>query len=46
MLHVAHKKILETFKIERLKDLQQKTIEKQVRGQDVFVIQPTGPENR
>ena len=35
-------RVLERFKVENLKDLQRKALEKLVNGEDVFVIQPTG----
>lgn len=35
-------RVLEHFKVENLKDLQRKALEKLVNGEDVFVIQPTG----
>ena len=35
-------RVLECFKVENLKDLQRKALEKLVNGEDVFVIQPTG----
>lgn len=42
LMNEAYDRILETFKINCLKDLQCKALEKLVGGQDVFVIQPTG----
>ena len=39
---VACDRVLERFKLENLKDLQRKALEKLVNGEDVFVIQPTG----
>ena len=38
----AFQRVLDTFKIESLRDLQQEALEKLVNGQDVFIIQPTG----
>ena len=35
-------RVVERFKVENLKDLQQKALQKLVNGEDVFVIQPTG----
>ncbi len=40
--NAAYKLVLETFKIESMKDYQIKALEKLLGGQDVFVIQPTG----
>ena len=42
MLNVAFERVLQTFGIEKLKDLQREALEKLVGGEDVFVIQPTG----
>ena len=39
---LARGRILETFQIESLKDLQREALEKLVGGQGVFLIQPTG----
>ena len=39
---MACNRVLECFKLENLKDLQRKALEKLVNGEDVFVIQPTG----
>lgn len=39
---LARERILETFHIESLKDLQREALEKFVGGRDVFLIQPTG----
>ena len=41
-MKVACERTLKTFKIERLKDLQRKALEKLVDSQDVVLIQPTG----
>ena len=35
-------KILETFKLNSLRSIQQEALEELVSGEDVFVIQPTG----
>lgn len=35
-------RILQTFKIDSLKELQRKGLEALIKGQDVFIIQPTG----
>lgn len=35
-------RILQTFKIDSLKELQRKALEALVKGEDVFIIQPTG----
>ena len=35
-------RVVERFKVENLKDLQRKALQKLVNGEDVFVIQPTG----
>ena len=37
---------LETFQIRSLKDLQREALEKLVGGQDVYLIQPIGTQNR
>ena len=42
MLNVVFERVLQTFGIEKLKDLQREALEKLVGGEDVFVIQPTG----
>ena len=34
--------ILETFKVDSLKELQRRGLEALIKGQDVFIIQPTG----
>ena len=39
---MACDRVLERFKLENLKDLQRKALQKLVDGGDVFVIQPTG----
>ena len=41
-MHVAYERVLTTFNIKNLKDLQQEALEKLISGRDVFVIQPTG----
>ena len=41
-MNAAFERVLETFQIENLKDLQQEALEKLVSGSDVCVIQPTG----
>ena len=41
-MNAAFERVLETFQIENLKDLQREALEKLVSGLDVFVIQPTG----
>jgi ATP-dependent DNA helicase RecQ len=38
----AFNRVLKTFKIEYLKEYQVEALEKLLKGQDVFVIQPTG----
>ena len=35
-------RILETFKIDSLKELQRRGLEALIKGQDVFIVQPTG----
>ena len=35
-------RILETFKIDSLKELQRRGLETLIKGQDVFIVQPTG----
>ena len=35
-------RILETFKIDSLKELQRRSLEALLKGQDVFIVQPTG----
>ena len=42
LFDMACDRVLEHFKLENLKDLQRKALEKLVKGKDVFVIQPTG----
>jgi len=42
LFDVACDRVLERFKLENLKDLQRKALQKLVDGEDVFVIQPTG----
>ena len=39
---VAYERVLTTFNIENLKDLQREALEKLISGRDVFVIQLTG----
>ena len=41
-MNAASERVLETFQIENLKDLQREALEKQVGGLVVLVIQPTG----
>lgn len=36
------KQVLESFKLQNLKDSQQEALQNLVKGQDVFIIQPTG----
>ena len=38
----AYDRILETFKIDSLKELQRRGLEALIKGQDVFIVQPTG----
>ena len=38
----AFKRVLETFRIEPMKESQKEALENLLMGQDVFVIQPTG----
>lgn len=38
----AYKKVLETFKIEYMRESQVQALENLLKGQDVFVIQRTG----
>ena len=45
-MNAAFERVLETFQIENLKDLQREALEKLVSGLDVFVIQPTGSGKR
>ena len=42
LFDMACDRVLKRFKLENLKDLQRKALEKLVNGEDVFVIQPTG----
>ena len=42
LLDMACDRVLERFKLENLKELQRKALEKLVNGEDVFVIQLTG----
>ena len=42
LMALARERILETFQIESLKDLQREALEKLVGVRDVFLIQPTG----
>ena len=42
LMALARERILETFQVESLKDLQQEALEKLVSSRDVFLIQPTG----
>jgi len=42
LIALARERILETFQIESLKDLQREALEMLVGGRDVFVIQPKG----
>ena len=42
LMALARERVLETFQIESLKDLQREALEKLVGGQDMFLIQPTG----
>ena len=42
LFDMACDRVLERFKLENLKDLQRKALEKLVNGEDVLVIQPTG----
>lgn len=41
-MNLAFERVLESFKLQNLKDSQRETLQNQVKGQDVFVIQPTG----
>ena len=42
LIALTRKRILETFQIESLKDLQREGLEMLISGRDVFVIQPKG----
>ena len=42
MTSEACDRILETFKIDSLKELQRRGLEALIKGQDVFIVQPTG----
>ena len=42
LMALARERILETFQIESLKDLQREALENLVSSRDVFLIQPTG----
>ena len=42
LFDVACDRVLDRLKLENLKDLQRKALQKLVDGEDVFVIQPTG----
>jgi len=42
LFDVTCDRVLERFKLENLKDLQRKALQKLANGEDVFVIQPTG----
>ena len=41
-MNLAFERVLEYFKLQNLKDSQREALQNLVKGQDVFVIQPTG----
>ena len=41
-MNLAFERVLECFKLQNLKDSQREALQNLVKGQDVFVIQPTG----
>ena len=41
-MNLAFERVLECFKLQNLKDSQREELQNIVKGQDVFVIQPTG----
>ena len=41
-IYLAFERVLESFKLQNLKDSQREALQNLVKGQDVFVIQPTG----
>ena len=41
-MNLAFERVLECFKLQKLKDSQREALQNIVKGQDVFVIQPTG----
>ena len=41
-MNLAFERVLECFKLQNLKDSQREALQNVVKGQDVFVIQPTG----
>ena len=41
-VNLAFEPVLESFKLQNLKDSQREAVQQLVTGQDVFVIQPTG----
>ena len=41
-MNLAFERVLESFKLQNLKDSQREALQHIVKGQDVFVIQPTG----
>ena len=41
-IYLAFERVLESFKLQNLKDSQREALQYLVKGQDVFVIQPTG----
>ena len=41
-MNLAFERVLESFKLQNLKDSQREALQNQVKGKDVFVIQPTG----
>ena len=45
LIALARERILETFQIESLKDLEREALEMLVGSRDVFLIQPAGRES-
>ena len=41
-MNLAFERVLECFKLQNLKDSQREALQNLIKGQDVFVIQPTG----
>ena len=41
-MNLAFERVLESFKLQNLKDSQREALQYLVKGQDVFAIQPTG----
>ena len=41
-IYLAFERVLESFKLQNLKDSQREALQNLVKGQDVFIIQPMG----